>query len=926
MLSAQYVNKCITYLNTILEEVTSPLKNVNIPQVDLAIHNKESDELLELRQQCQNLKRKLKIQYYRNSQLEAKLRSMTLDSQSGMVDDAAPPPGMAETEVAPIKTQEITAFADQDAGWVQEVKGGYDQTMDLANNSDSMLGNFLQRPVRQSAQSWLVGQPFFYKFNPWAAFCENPFVRDKITNYELLRMKLHVKVVVSGTKFHYGRALASYNPFTRGDQVTVERNFIQQDLIQASQKPHFFINPTKNTGGELCMPFFYDKNYLEIPQADWNDMGELTISSFGNLLHANGGTDPVTVTIYLWAEDVVLTMPTASSAPLVSQSGRRSKRNLSENDNKNNISNDEYGSGIISKPAAALAKAAGALGKVPVIGPYMTATQIATGSIAQIAKIFGYSRPNIITDTQLIKPSPTGNLANVDAADAALKLTLDSKAETTVDSRTVGLDGADQMGILDYVKRESYLTSFSWTQSDVPDDLLWNTRVLPMQLDNIQSEIHMTPLAHIATMFESWQGSLKFRFQIVKSDFHKGRILVRWDPNAFTSAVEYNTNYSRVVDIAETDDFEIVVGWGQAAPWKNCGLPYNTGSNFSTVSRLSHNENEGNGVLELTVLNELVSPSENTPISVNVFVSACDDFKFAAPDINRASDYHLFKPPVTRVLESQSGVPNTETGDTTNSDKPTASGEMTTIASKSEQDDPTYSVYYGDPPTTIRELCKRYTFTRYWAPTQASAGAMRINGLRNKNLPYHTGWDPEGIDTSVANGPITVGPTHTVSWFLPAYAGYRGGMRKKYLFTGNLKQCPQVARLDYKNSGNGSSFDSEVLLGTTRANQVKYLTSRFGSGGGGAATTNMEINNTIEVEFPFYWNRRFGAARTIRAQQLQCNSHRVGTLAINIDQTGPDSDPYGIIYQQYDAAAEDFSLFFFTGVPIYWQYTMNEAT
>merc|ERR1712127_414048 len=121
---------------------------------------------------------------------------------------------------------------------------------------------------------------------------------------------------------------------------------------------------------------------MDIPQQDWNEMGDITIKSFGNLLHANGGNDPVTVTIYLWAEDVVLTVPTYSSI-LVSQAGKYS----------NTINGDEYGSGIISKPAAAIAKAAGALASLPVIGPYMTATQVASGAVANIAKMFGFSRP-----------------------------------------------------------------------------------------------------------------------------------------------------------------------------------------------------------------------------------------------------------------------------------------------------------------------------------------------------------------------------------------------------------------------------------------------------------------------------------------------------------------------------------------------------
>jgi hypothetical protein len=125
--------------------------------------------------------------------------------------------------------QQITAFADQDAGWTTDVKGGYDATMDLANNNDSNLGEFLNRPIRQSVQNWVVGQPFFYAFNPWKEFLANPFVAEKIKNYELIRMKMHCKMVISGTKFHYGRALASYNPLAGSnyDQITVQRNFLQ---------------------------------------------------------------------------------------------------------------------------------------------------------------------------------------------------------------------------------------------------------------------------------------------------------------------------------------------------------------------------------------------------------------------------------------------------------------------------------------------------------------------------------------------------------------------------------------------------------------------------------------------------------------------------------------------------------------------------
>lgn len=888
----------------------------------------------DLHERNRELRAKLDKKYRHCSQLQRRidfLEGTTLESQSAVVNDDQPPPGLNESEVSPMTTQQITAFADQDAGWLTEVSGTYESTMDIATNNDSNLGNFLQRPLRQSAQSWLVGQPFFYKFNPWAQFCENPFIRDKITNFELLRMKLHCKIVISGTKFHYGRALVSYNPFTRGDQVTVDRSFIQQDLIQASQKPHFFLNPTKNTGGELCLPFFYDKNYMGIPTADWDDMGEIVISSFDNLLHANGGNDPITITIYLWAEDVVLTVPTSSSAPLVSQSGRRTRKDLSDK-NKSNSLNDEYGSGIISKPAAAIAKAAGQLASLPMIGPYATATQIAAGAASNIAQLFGYSRPTIVSDTVLMKPSPTGNLANTDAADAALKLTLDSKAELTVDSRTVGLDGADSMGITDYATRESYLTSFGWNPSQGADDLLWNTRVLPMQLDNIQGEIHMTPLAHLAAMFESWQGSLKFRFQIVKSDFHKGRILVRWDPNQFTSSVDYNVNYSRVVDIAETDDFEVVVGWGQPEPWKDCGSPFSSGGNFSSAQRLLQDSDQGNGILELAVLNELVSPSIDAPITINVFVSACEDIKFAAPTNNKVANFHLFPNPAAQAvregrvaLESQSSSPNVETGDSTDSDKPTASGEIQDIASRSSPDDNTYMVFYGDPPTSLRELMKRYVFTRYWVYPEPGDARLQVSRLNNKNYSFQSGYDPQGVDLAQdGTTPLTIAPKSFQAWFTPAYAGVRGASRKKYMFDSTIQQSPTVTRFPFSTNVGFGSTDRALTISNEQA--TKFLSNeRNATSGRGATATNLEINNTIEVELPFYRDRRFIPARTVEAAAQECGNHQVALIDYNLQGGGQGQDTI-LAAQQFDAVGEDFSLFFFTGVPIYYQYVINDLS
>jgi hypothetical protein len=52
-----------------------------------------------------------------------------------------------------------------------------------------------------------------------------------------------MKVLISGTPFHYGRALVSYNPLSGFDQVTIERGLggaLDADLVGFSEATHIF--------------------------------------------------------------------------------------------------------------------------------------------------------------------------------------------------------------------------------------------------------------------------------------------------------------------------------------------------------------------------------------------------------------------------------------------------------------------------------------------------------------------------------------------------------------------------------------------------------------------------------------------------------------------------------------------------------------
>eukprot|EP00487_Bulimina_marginata_P008967 TRINITY_DN32_c0_g1_i7.p1 TRINITY_DN32_c0_g1~~TRINITY_DN32_c0_g1_i7.p1 ORF type:complete len:110 (+),score=0.74 TRINITY_DN32_c0_g1_i7:163-492(+) len=81
-------------------------------------------------------------------------------------------------------------------------------------------------------------------------------------------------------------------------------------MWEITQRPHIMLDPTNSQGGEMVLPFFWNKNLLDIPGEDWNLMGSLKISTLQGLKHALGATDTVTINVFAWAESVRFAIPT----------------------------------------------------------------------------------------------------------------------------------------------------------------------------------------------------------------------------------------------------------------------------------------------------------------------------------------------------------------------------------------------------------------------------------------------------------------------------------------------------------------------------------------------------------------------------------------------------------------------------------------
>lgn len=515
-----------------------------------------------------------------------------------------------------------------------------DPTFSNADTDDAKLENFFSRPIKVLSFTWAPGSGIFQTFNPWQDFFENPRIINRITNYNLLRCKLKCKIILNGNGFYFGRAIAAYQPLHNLDGFTVNRQFFPEDIIAASQRPHVYLDPTNSQGGTLTLPFFWYENALRIPSQEWREMGQVNIRSIQNLKHANGSTDTITVSVFVWAEEVSLSIPTANEpAALTPQMGEKTR--------------DEYSKdGIISKPAGFVAKVAGALSNIAPIAPYAKATQMAASTVSNVAAMFGFSRPAVLQDIQPYRPTYLGNMVNTNVPDSVTKLTLDAKQETTIDPRVMGLGSDDEMTIKSVACRESYLTNFMWAQASAAETLLWNSEVSPVLwgASFINTEIHLPACAFAAIPFKHWRGTMKFRFQIVASAFHKGRLKITYDPS-YPLTNEYNTNYTHIVDLAKERDFTIDIGWGQERSMVGHRNPTTDSVPYKATALGADPGINANGIISVYVVNELTTPNvtPDNDVQVNVFVSMGDDFEVFNPDSEIIEDLVFFEPQVGQL-------------------------------------------------------------------------------------------------------------------------------------------------------------------------------------------------------------------------------------------------------------------------------------
>lgn len=897
-----------------------------------------------------------------------------------------PHSGLEDSKILKLTTHESRVgpmnVTDKDAAYGYMMDSSYDSTRGYTDDDSISLDKFFGRPIKIRTFEWGTGLSFFQSFNPWTDYFENDRVANRMNNYKLVRAKLHVKIVINGNAFQYGRLMASYLPLYIADDTTVTNSTVQT-AIRASQCPHIFLNPTQSMGGELLLPFFWPQNNVEVDDDYFFSMGRMYIQEINPLKHANGATDQATISVFAWAEDVVTggltTNPIFSLDPqaLLNEEdrilakkanllgltteeyvGRKARRRLMPDDEsdsepsvespttplppskkkkkKKGKNEPQSGSeidivnqsGVISKPASSIAKLASNFKAVPTLAPYALATEIGARAIARIAGIFGYCRPSITKEPEPLLVRTTGSMALTNTADSAQKLSVDHKQELTVDPRIAGMGTDDPLSIRNIAGRESYLTSFTWAQGVSPDTLLWNVRVDPTVHDSIltipSNQIYLPATAVAALPFRYWTGTLNYRFQVVCSAYHKGRLRIAYDPSHFDSdfaLAEYNINYTHIVDIAGTTDFTVSVANGQATTAIQHFRPgINAVSEYFSTSRYTFSA-INNGVLAVTVLNELTTPNStvNNDIQINVFISAGDDFEVFEP----CDDFMNYKFALTEPQSGEEISPEAELDQQVNIPVSTQSVSLTTP--EVEPDDKLNRVFFGETISSFRQLLKRYNIHSAFALVD---GVPEVINVQRGNFPIYRGevagayYTAQGVPNFAYNFVNTV----FLHWATMPFSGWRGSIRWKIIPRDNeLGANVPKPRIEVERFSAPFTSPFSYSVGFTGAPGIAYTTQDQATasvmastvavnsrepgkpvlGANGMAISGVHVNPTLEYELPYYNNERFEPAKV----QEQTQFRRGHTLRIHTYGANTST------LDNYVAAGEDFQVYFWTGMP-----------
>lgn len=799
--------------------------------------------------------------------------------------------------------QQTTEFHDAGVTDTYTEKSSYYESQDYKNQAP--LSEYLARPIRLYSFTWTEVEPIknIRAFEPFQVFISNPSIKNKITNFAFIRFDLKIRIITNASPFYYGALIIAWQPLQNFKPLTIVSTSSNLDLIPFSQLPHVWLYPQENTSAEMTLPFICPVNYLRTGVVnDFRDMGTLKIINYTTLQSANDAVGTgVTVQLFGWAENVKLVGPTNGLV----------------------LQGDEYSQGPISKVASAVSSAASYLTKIPIIGKFAKATEIGASAIGRISGLFGFTNVPQLGPIENFRPVAFPPMATVDNVFGLDKLTVDSKNELTIDPRVFGDDGSENLSVRKFCEKESYIQSFIWHTTDSVDTLLCSAATHPTLRqftgygDGYTLQIYTCPMAYMSQLFSFWRGDLIFRFVIVASKFHKGRLRFVYDPygdathDASTEDGSGAVVISQLFDLGVSNEFEVRIPYQQPTEWSK--VPnLDTGHYFfgPSTTAVHHTPYYTNGAWSIKVQTNLTAPVATSNVSVLVFVRGAENLEFAGPanTIEDALNRRVsFLAPQGEVIEAE-------------------------INKEQEPTENTYLLYMGEKLASAAALTKRMTLHSVLPAILIDPEIITLTRFNFSLFPTCPGYYPDGqcqvagVQVPGSFFPYNACMWTPLTWLTNCFLARRGSINMSINSDpqGTTTSLPGFLRIirqpKQTYSYTTSTYTSTVSTETSHQGMF-YVNSEGGISG--QTITNVNLQPNLSVNLPYYSNTKFSStdpALSTHASSSTWADQEMNYFTAEITGNNTNTTSLAPQLQISMGAGPDFSVGFFLNTPTVFNY------
>lgn len=772
---------------------------------------------------------------------------------------------------------------------------GSSRYINNGQNAVCDIDTFLERPIQIDELSISTGA-LSLEYKVWDLISKDPALRAKFRNFAYFHGDMEITIAVSGTPFHMGKILVSYQPLTAinktlnvlKQRLTVDPNVYRPMFLNylSQAKSSRVIDVKYNEPLKIHVPFISPKpmwrlfNSTAPPLAattsynDFEDSGSVFIYTINNIDSVSSTPSDVGLTIYARLKNVKLGTLTASGTTVATESGKEDPT-------------DETKTGPVTAVTSALTDVAvGLSAAVPEIAPFTIPSAIVLKGINEISSYFGWSRPIMKENRVTMKPDGFNNGMVTIANDTAKVMGIDPQRQMTVDPRMFGTN-KDEL-VLEYIaNRKTYINTFVWAVDSVPFSplqyyLVWPnyaTFVEPL-VDNFY--VQPSSLSFASAPFTYWRGDIVFTIEVVASMYHRGKIAISYDPDVFSAGTlsgvpVLNKEYTFILDLQETTTVSLCVNWANfrafcaVRPVSPLLKGYGTGTaNFDTTFNMA------NGYIWIYPLTYLQSPDSTVPVSINMYVHG-ENMHYAVPtSANINSDRTVyteadrsFDPTCVELNPSQASTENI------------------------------HLVHFGEKVTSFRQLLKRYTL----ADSQTGTGSV-LNFV-NSTVPIYPKINPKyGSSATITN---------ILSYLRYSYIGMKGSYRHRIKF-GSADDNSNMKHINVNLQPRGLYVIDSMV--TTSTNTYAGIDLN------GGLTFVPSVNSAVEFDAPCYTNNLW-----LCAQQDDWSypagdgatfddlMHRYVLVQYDQSEPSPTADNWLVVDEC--SGGEDFNLYYYTGASPY---------